>query len=52
VLADYANKLFLLLIDPEEQARMGFEMLEQLMAGKQPESRIMLVRPHVQKALH
>ncbi len=50
VLAHYANKVFLLQIDPEEQARMGFEMLELLMAGKKPKSSLQLVRPHVQMA--
>jgi DNA-binding LacI/PurR family transcriptional regulator len=47
VLADHANKLFLLQIDPEEQARMGFEMLEQLMEGKMPQSSVLLLRPHI-----
>ena len=42
-----AGKLILLLIDTEETVRMGYEMLEQLMAGKRPESRCLLVRPHV-----
>jgi DNA-binding LacI/PurR family transcriptional regulator len=48
VLADHANKLFLLQIDPEEQARMGFEMLELLMAGKKPKPSVQLIRPRMQ----
>ena len=48
VLTDYANKLFLLQINPEEQARMGFEMLELLMAGKKPKPSVQLIRPRLQ----
>lgn len=48
VLAEHANKLFLLQIDPEEQARMGFEMLELLMAGKKPKPSVQLIRPRMQ----
>ena len=48
MLTDDANKLFLLQIDPEEQARMGFEMLELLMAGKKPKPSVQLIRPRLQ----
>ncbi len=50
VLAEYEDRMHLLLLEPEIAVRSAYEMLERLMAGGKPKKRCMTVRPRVQAA--